>query len=64
MKCVFFEVRTEILYTLWTSFGFKGLILSYTVTQALINRPDIYCRLFNELFHVDFAPSKGVGECT
>jgi hypothetical protein len=35
--CVFFAVRTEFLNIIWTSFGFKGLILYGSVKIRAIS---------------------------
>jgi hypothetical protein len=36
-SCVLFEVRTEFLSIIWTSFGFKRILLEGT--QAMLARP-------------------------
>jgi hypothetical protein len=39
--CVFFAVRTELLYVIWASFGFEGLISAFynTITARAPKYP-------------------------
>jgi hypothetical protein len=51
VKCgVLFEVRSEFLYIIWTSFGFKGLTCMTTELQYMQFREEIFC-----LYHGDCA---------
>jgi hypothetical protein len=43
VKCgVLFEVRSEFLYIIWTSFGFKGLTCMTTELQYMQFREEIF----------------------